>query len=172
MASGKRYVLNGSNMTLVGAGGLVLAGFQTAAEGNAASTVRLTRIGISQTGSTTLEMVRAAISMRDTAGTLTLVSQAPNPTAPIGGAVSGLAGNTNIIGGAGRSGINSSADSLGTYTDLDTSISFANLNGGLWKPDPKEEIEIPPQKVIVVRFLAAPTGLTGWNIALYLEELG
>ena len=49
-------------------------------------------------------------------------------------------------------------------------FNFANLNGYLWKPDPEEEMRVTPGQVFVVRFLAAPGTLTGWTVAIWLEE--
>lgn len=155
------------NMTL--GTGNVLAGLQTAAAGAAGARVRLKRVEISQSGSTTLGMVRGAFSTRDTAGTLTMTAKTPVAVKPLGGPASGLAGNTNILGGTARSGTDSSADSGGTYTDHHP-FNFANLNGYIWVPTPEEKIEIPASTVWVVRFLATPTGTTGWTILVVLEE--
>lgn len=163
---GKRTTLTAENMTL--STGNVLAAFQSAAAAAAAQIVRVTRIEISQSGSITLAMIRGAIGKRDTAGTLTMTSTTPQPN-PLGGAASGLTGNTNVIGGTARSGTNSSADSGGTYTDQ-RYFNFPNLNGYIWKPDPGEELIVPPSTVWVVRLLAAPGTLTGWTIAVDLEE--
>lgn len=164
---GKIYELVGENQTL--STGSVLAALQTAAAGSAAARVKLKRIEISQSGSTTLAEIRGEIATRDTAGTLTTTSKAPTSVKPAGGAASGLAGNTSVIGGTGRSGIISSADSGGAYTQLHP-FNFPNLSGYLWKPAPDEEIEIPASTVVVVRFLAAPGTLTGWTIVAVLEE--
>lgn len=165
---GKRTLLFGENLTLGTGSGI--AGFQSAAAGSAASIVRVTRVEISQSGTTTLALIRAAFSKRDTAGTYTTTTSTPANKA-VGGSASGLTGNTSIIGGTARSGVASSADSGGTYTDLHV-FNFANLNGYLWKPDPQEEIVVPPSTVFIVRCLAAPGTLTGWTIAIDLDENG
>lgn len=165
---GRRTELTAENMTL--STGNVLAALQTAAANAAAAMVRVTRVEISQNGSTTLAMIRGAFSTRDTAGTLTTTSTTPLNKEPLAGPASGLAGNTSVIGGTARSGTNSSADSGGTYTNHHL-FNFANLNGYLWKPDPKEEILIPASTVWCVRFLAAPGTLAGWTIAIDLEEM-
>lgn len=164
--SGKRTTLFAENMTL--STGSVLAAFQTAASGSAAANIRISRMEITQSGSTTLAMIRGAISKRDTAGTLTTTSTTPVAN-PVGGAASGLAGNSSVIGAVARSGTASSADSGGAYTDQ-RAFNFANLNGYLWKPDPDEELWVPPSTVLVVRLLAAPGTLTGWTICIDLEE--
>lgn len=165
---GKRTSLVAENMTLT-TGTLAIAAFQTAAAGSLASIVQITRVEISQNGSTTLQMIRGAFAKRDTAGTLTMTATSPQPRA-LAGSASGLVGNTAPAGAAGRSGTNASVDSGGTYTDHHY-FNFANLNGYLWKPDPDEEIIVPASTLFVVRFLGVPTTLAGWTIAIDIEEL-
>lgn len=164
---GIRTILSAENISL--GTGDVLAGFQTAAAGSAGSNVRVTRVEISQNASITLGAVRGDLATRNTSGTLTLTSTTPVRVNPVGGAASGLAGNTNILGGTARSGTNSSADSGGAYTEL-VPFNFMNLNGYLWKPDPQEELWIPPSTVFVVRLLASPGTTTGWTVAVWLDE--
>lgn len=163
---GKITVLSGENMTL--GTGSVLAGFRPAAADAAASSIRVIRVEISQSASTTLAMVRGAIGSRDTAGTLTVTSAAPNP-ATLGAPASGLTGATTFLGTAARSGINSSADSGGTYVNT-IPFAFANTSGYLWKPDPDEQIKVTPGQVFVVRFLTAPGTTTGWTVSVTLNE--
>jgi hypothetical protein len=166
--SGKVTLLAAENQTL--STGSVLCGFQTAAVNSLAANVKVKRLEISQSGSTTLAMIRGQIATRDSAGTLTMTAQAPVNTRPVGGPASGLAGNTNILGGVARSGIISSADSGGTYTQVHP-FNFANTAGYLLKPDSEyEELWFQPSTIVVVRFLAAPGTLTGWTFALYLVE--
>jgi hypothetical protein len=165
--SGIITVLKAENQTL--STGSVLLALQTAAAGSAAARVAVKRLEISQSGTTTLAMIRGEIATRDTAGTLTTTSLAPTAIRPIGGQASGLAGNTSVIGGAGRSGVTSSADSGGTYTSI-YPFNFPNTAGYLFKPDPDEEIIVPASTVFVVRFVAAPGTLTGWTFALILCE--
>jgi len=164
--SGKTTILQGENQTP--GTGLVLVAFQTAA-GSGAAKVELKRIEISENQGTTLSMIRGDVSTRNTSGTLTTTSLAPVTIRPVGGPASGLAGNTSVIGGAGRSGIISSADSGGTYTTL-FSFNFSNTAGYLWKPDPDEQIQIPASTVCVVRFLATPTPSSGWTFSVWLVE--
>ncbi len=164
---GRITVLKGENLSL-GTGNVLFA-IQTAAVGSAAAKVRIKRLEISQSGSATLGMVRGEIFTRDTAGTLTMTSSTPANLRPVGGAASGLTGNTAPAGGVGRSGINSSADSGGTYTQL-YPFNFPNTAGYLFKPDPDEQIEIPPSTLAGVRFLAAPGTTTGWTVVGVLEE--
>jgi len=162
----KMTVLSGENLTL--GTGNVLAGFRPAAADAAASIIKVKRVEITQSGSTTLAMIRGAMGERDTAGTLTVTSAAPNPTT-LGGPASGLTGATTFLGTAARSGINSSADSGGTYVNT-IPFSFPNTAGYLWKPDPEEMITVTPGRVFVVRLLATPGTTTGWNVYVHLAE--
>ena len=98
-----------------------------------------------------------------------MTAATPRVIRPLGGAASGLSGNTAPAGAAGRSGVNSSADSGGTYTSI-FSFNFANLNGYLWKPDPTEEIWVPPSTLFVVRLTATPTSALDWGISVWLDE--
>ena len=165
---GKISVLRGENLTLTTAVN-VLAALQTAASGSAAARVKVKRLEISQSGSTTLGMVRGSISTRDTAGTLTTTSLAPRMIKPLDGGSSGLASSTAPAGGTARSGINGTVDSGGTYTTAHP-FAFANLNGYLYQPTPDTEIEVPASTLLVVRFLADPAMLTGWTFTLIIEE--
>ena len=165
--AGRITILKGENQTL--STGSVLTAAQTAAAGSAAARVQIKRLEISQSGSTTLAMIRGEIATRDTAGTLTVTSLAPTNVMPIGGPASGFSGNTAPAGGTGRSGIVSSADSGGTYTSI-MPFNFPNTAGYLFKPDPEEQITVPASTLFVVRFLAAPGTLTGWTFALWLLE--
>ena len=164
---GRRSILSAEEFDL--GTGNVLAAFQTAASGSRASNVRVTRVEIFQNGTTTLEMIRGECATRDTAGTLTMTATSPRTVYPLGGAASDLTGNTAPAGGTARSGTNSSADSGGTYTSI-FPFNFANLNGYLWKPDPSEEIWIPPSTLFVVRLTATPTGNLDWGISVWLDE--
>lgn len=165
---GKITVLKGENQTV--STGNVLIAFQTAAAAAAAQHIFIKRLEISQSGSTTLAMIRGEMATRDTAGTLTTTSLTPTTLRPIGGGASGLAGNTSVIGGTARSGIISSADSGGTYTSL-FPFNFANTAGYLYKPAPDEELEVNASTVFVVRLLATPGTTTGWTFTLVMDEL-
>jgi hypothetical protein len=150
--------------------GAVLAAFRTAAAASLGAVVRVNRLEIFQNGTTTLEQIRAEIATRDTAGTLTMTAVTPRNIQPLGGPASGLTGNTAPAGGDGRSGINSSADSGGTYTNV-RYFDFPNLSGYFWQPTPNQEIIVPASTVLVVRFLATPTSALDWGIALDLDEM-
>jgi len=164
---GRVTELVGENLTL--STGFVLVAFQSAAVNNAAAHVLIKRIEISQHASTTLAMVRGELATRNTAGTLTMTAATPRNIRPLDGPASGLTGNTAPAGGTARSGVNSSADSGGTYASIHP-FAFANTAGYLYKPDPTEEILVPPSTLFVVRFLAAPSILGGWDIVLVLDE--
>lgn len=167
MASYKITILKDENLTL--GTGNVLAVFRTAAAGNAAARVKIKRIEITQSGTATLQQVRGEVATRDTAGTLTTTATTPTRTNPIGGAASGLSGNTAPVGAAGRSGTDSSADSGGTYTSI-YPFNFPNTAGYLFKPDPEEEIEVPADTVCAIRLLASPNTTSGWTITVTLGE--
>src|SRR5262245_54905439 len=137
---GRVYTVSGENLTLGTGSGLVA--FRTAASASAACVVRILRAEISQSGSTTSAMVRLLFSTRDTAGTYTMTSVTARNTS-LGGPSSGLSGNTAPVGGDGRIGINSSADSGGTYTDH-YSMAPNQLNGYLYLPTPEERLIVPP----------------------------
>lgn len=164
---GRITILSDENMTL--GTGNVLAAFRTAAAAAAAARVRIKRLEISQSGTTTLAMIRGQIATRDAVGTLTMAATTPRNVRPAGGPASGLTGNTAPAGADARSGTNSSADSGGTYTQLHP-FAFPNTAGYLYKPDPDEEIEIAASTILTVRLLASPATTTGWNVSLWLIE--
>ena len=160
-------VLKGENQTV--STGSILMAIQTAAANSLGARISIKRLEISQSGTTTLALIRGDIATRDTAGTLTLTSLAPTALRPVAGPASGIAGNTAPAGGTARSGIISSADSGGTYTSL-FPFNFANTAGYLYKPAPDEEIQIPASTLFVVRFLTAPGTTTGWTFTLVIDE--
>jgi len=160
-------VLSAENVTL-GTGNVLMA-FQTAASATtAAGIVKVKRVEITQNGSATLAMIRGQLGTRDLVGTFTTTATSPLNISPIG-AGSGLTGNVAPAGGAARSGTNSSADTGGTYTGIHN-FNFANTSGYLWKPDPDEEIYVPPGVMFVVRLLATPGTTTGWTFSMFLAE--
>ena len=75
-----------------------------------------------------------------------------------------------MIGGTGRSGYNSSADSGGAYTQIKP-FNFHNLNGLLWVPTPEQEIWVPPSTVFGWRFLVAPTSALDWGFSFEFDEV-
>lgn len=164
---GRVFTAHGENLTL-GTGSVLIA-LQTAATVAAGAIIRPLRVEVTQSGTATSAQVRLLFSTRDTAGTLTTTSVTPVNVA-LGGPISGLVGNTSVIGGAGRIGINSSADSGGTYTNH-WAAAPNQLNGYMYLPVPEERILIPPSTVWCVRFAAAPTQTSGWDILFVYEEM-
>lgn len=164
---GRHFSVGMENATL-GTGNVLLA-IRTAAGVAAGAMIAIKRIEIGQTGSTTSAMVRGEVATRDAAGTLTMTSVTPSNLV-FGGPASGIAGNTAPAGGSGRVGVNSSADSGGTYTQR-RPFNFNNLNGYLWIPTPDERKIIPPDSIFALRLLASPATLTGWTWAIEYEEI-
>jgi hypothetical protein len=164
---GNTTVLKGENQTL--STGSVLCAVQTAAVNVAGAQIKIKRLEISQSGSVTLAMIRGEVATRDTAGTLTVTSLAPTSIRPVAGGVSAIAGNVAPAGGTARSGITSTADSGGTYTQI-WPFNFANTAGYLYKPAYDEELWFAASTLFVVRFLAAPATLTGWTFTLTMSE--
>jgi hypothetical protein len=163
------FVVSDNNLGL-GTGNVLFA-LRTAADAlTSGGNIALRRVEISQSGTTTGEMVRGHIATRDTAGTLTMTAQTPRPTSPLGGPASGISGSTAPAGTAARVGTDSSADSGGAYTTI-YPFAFHNLNGWLWVPTPEERIEVPPATVVCVQLLATPTGTAGWTISVTYEDL-
>lgn len=164
---GRHYSAGGENQTL--STGNVLLALRTATGVNAGSLLAIKRIEINQSGSTTSAMIRGEVATRDTVGTLTMTAVTPSNLV-LGGPASGLSGNTAPVGAAARIGINSSADSGGTYTQR-RPFNFNNLNGYLWVPTPEERKIVPPDSVFILRLLAAPATLTGWTWSVEFEEI-
>jgi hypothetical protein len=162
---GRRYALSGENLTL--GTGSVLVAVQTAAAGAAGSLLRLLRVEVSQNATATLAMVRLALSTRTTAGTLTVTAATPR-NLTLGGPASGIAGGTSPLTAA-TCGVNSSADTGGTYTDV-WPVNPNNQGGWAWIPTPEERILVPPSTLFVARFLAAPASAAGWTVVVVWEE--
>ncbi len=163
---GRRYILSGENLTL--GTGSVLAALQPAAAGSAGSIIEIERVEVTQNHNTTSAQTRIALGSRDTAGTLTVTGATPNPLvlgAPASGITSGTAPTT-----AAKSGVNSSADSGGTY--INTYVVNPNNQGGfVWIPIPEHKIIVPPGLIFSVRFLTAPGDTAGWTVAVYFHEV-
>ncbi len=162
---GRKYVLSGENLTL--GTGSVLAALQSAAAGNAGSILEILRVEVSQNHNATSAQVRLVQSKRDTVGTLTVTSATPAPLV-LGGPASGSTGGTSPLTVA-KCGVNSSADSGGSYTDT-WPVNPNNQGGYLWIPTPEERILVPPSTVYVVRFVAAPGDTAGWTVVVVIDE--
>ena len=141
-----------------------------AAAGSTGSNIKIKRVEISQSGTTTLQMIRGAFS-RQTAGTT--VTAAATPIAeslrPMGGAATALTASTTPAGAASRYGMLATVNTTPTYVD-DHVFAFANTNGYIWQPTPEQEIWIAPSQIWTVRFAADPTTLTGWDFSIVWEE--
>jgi hypothetical protein len=149
--------------------GNVLVALQTAAGVAAGAIIKVHRVEATQAGVATSAQVQLVFSTRNTAGTLTTTSVTPQNTV-LGGPASGLSGNTNVLGAAARIGINSSADSGGTYTDH-YAVAPNQLNGHLYLPTPEERITIPPSTVWCARFATAPASTADWFLTFVFEEV-
>lgn len=163
---GRRYVLSGENMTL--GTGSVLAALQPAVAGSAGSWIEIERVEATQNSNIVSAQSRLSLCSRSTATTLTVTSATPNPLT-LGAPASGIAGGTAPTTAA-TCGVNSSADSGGTY--INTWPCNPNNQGGyLWIPVPEHKIICPPGLIFVVRFLAAPGTLTGWTVVVVYHEV-
>jgi len=163
---GRRFVLSGENLTL--GTGNVLAALRPAAAGSAGSIIAIERVEISQNATATSAQLRVAIGQRDTGGTLTVTSATPSPIV-LGAPASGISGGTNPLTAA-TCGVNSSADSGGTYTNT-YQINPNNQGGFAWIAIPEHKIIVPPAAVFVVRFLATPTSSSGWTVSVWFDEI-
>ena len=163
---GRRYVLTGENLSL--GTGDVLAAFQPAAAGSAGSIIEVERVEVTQNATATSAQVRIALSNRNTSGTLTMTSATPAPLV-LGGPASGISGGTAPTTAA-KSGVNSSADSGGTYVDT-YYVNPNNQGGFLWIPIPEHKVIVPPGVIFAVRFVAAPGTTTGWTVSVFFHEV-
>lgn len=163
---GRKYVLSGENLTT--GTGSVLAAIQPAAAGSAGSILEILRVEVTQSHNTTSAQVRLSLGSRDTGGTLTCTSATPNPLV-LGGPASGISGGTSSLTAA-KSGVNSSADSGGTYVNT-WPVNPNNQGGYLWVPTPEERVFVVPSILFVVRFLAAPGDTAGWTVAVVFNEI-
>lgn len=165
---GRKFTLSGENLSL--GTGNVLAAIRTAADAvTAGGLIRILRFRIWQNATETSDQIRAELFSRDTAGTLTMTSATPRSKV-LGGPASGITGSTAPAGTAARCGINSSADSGGTYTQ-EHPMNFNNLNGEEYIPVDKDEFLVGPGRVVGLRLLASPVTTTGWGFTLEFEEV-
>jgi len=132
------------------------------------ATLEILRCWVSQAANATSAQQRVQLNTQVTAFP-TLVSQAPEKTAPLDG-VSTIVGGT--AGAAGTSGINASAEGAGAKTVL-LPDAFNALNGWLWVPTPGETILMSASlsSGFGLHFPAAPTTLTAWNAGIVFAEL-
>lgn len=161
---GRRYVLSGENFTL--GTGSILAAIATTATG-AGSVLEVERVEATQNHNSTPAQVRLFMGQRDSAGTLTVTPTVPRPII-IGGPASAIASGTNALF-AGNCGINSSADSGGTYTQ-GPYCNPNNMGGYLFQPIPQHVITLPPSKIWTVGFMTAPSDPSGWTVNVWFHE--
>ena len=164
---GRIYNIVSSNATMITAVNVLAAIYPVATPPAAGSVLAIRRVEISQNANATSAQVRAALSLR-TGGNLTVATVTPVPR-KYGGAASAIAGIAGTLA-AGKCGITGSADATPTYVDY-ASAAFNALNGWLWIPVPEEIPYVTGAVAFVVRFLADPATLTGWNCTLTFEEI-
>lgn len=164
---GRIYNIVSSNATMVTAVNVLVGIYPVATPPAAGSVLAINRVEITQGANATSAMVRAVLSAR-TGGDLTVATVTPRP-AMYGGAASAIAGVAGALA-AGKCGITGSVDTTPTYVDL-VSATFNALNGWLWIPTPLERIFMVGAVAFIVRFLADPATLTGWNCTVNYEEI-
>lgn len=163
---GRRYIISGENLSL-GTGDVLLA-FQPAAAGSAGSIIEVERVEITQNATATPAQARISLGSRTTAGTLTMTAATPNPLV-LGGPASAISGGTSPLTAA-KAGVNSSADSGGTYTAT-WPCNPNNQCGYLWIPIPEHKLLVLPGELFVVYFLAPPGTTTGWTVTAAIHEV-
>jgi hypothetical protein len=164
---GRIYNIQAANITVVTAVNVLVGIYPVATPPAAGSVLAINRVEITQNANTTSAQVRAVLSAR-TGGNLTVATITPS-AAMYGGSASAIAGVAGTLA-AGKCGITGSADATPTYVDL-VAASFNALNGWLWIPTPSERIFMTGAVAFVVRFLADPGTLTGWNCTVNYEEI-
>jgi len=164
---GRTYQIVSANATMITAVNVLAGIYPVATPPAAGSVLAINRVEISQNANATSAQVRAALSMR-TGGNLTVATVTPSPVM-YGGAASAIAGIAGTLA-AGKCGITGSADATPTYVDM-VVASFNALNGYLWIPTPSEKIFVTGAVAFVVRFIADPGTLTGWNVTIDFEEI-
>ena len=132
------------------------------------SIIEVERVEVTQNATATSAQTRLFLGSRNTSGTLTMTSATPNPIV-LGGPASGISGGTAPTTAA-KSGVNSSADSGGTY--VQTYVVNPNNQGGfLWIPVPEHKLIVVPGVVFAVGFVAAPGTTTGWTVTVVFHEV-
>jgi hypothetical protein len=168
---GRLFNVTAQNMTLVSACRGLITLSTSATEQAAGGQIKIHRVEIGQTHTTTAQMITALLSKRDNAATLTVVD-AHAAVVPL--SVGGLASVFTTAGTDGKAALQAgkqvAVDSNGAYLDL-WAGTFCNLNGWLWIPVPGHELIIHNTSVFVARLLADPTDFAGWNCSVTFEEL-
>lgn len=164
---GRIYNIVSSNATMITAVNVLAALYPVATPPAVGSLIAIRRVEVTQNANNTSAQVRLALSLR-TGGNLTVATVTP-VSRKYGGAASAIAGVAGTLA-AGKCGITGSADATPTYVDY-ASIAPNALNGFLWIPVPDETLWVVGAVAFVVRFLADPGTMTGWNCTLTFEEL-
>jgi len=164
---GRIYNIVAANATMVTAVNVLVGIYPVATPPAAGSVLAINRVEITQGANATSAMVRASLAAR-TGGNLTVATVTPS-AAMYGGAASAIAGVAGTLA-AGKCGITGSADATPGYVSL-VEAAFNALNGWLWIPTPAERIFLTGAVAFVVRFLADPGTLTGWNCTVNFEEI-
>jgi len=164
---GRIYNIVSSNQTMVTAVNVLQGIYPVATPPAAGSMLRIRRVEISQNANATSAQVRAVLSAR-IGGALTVATVTPSPVM-YGGAASAIAGIAGTLA-AGKCGITGSVDATPTYVDL-ISVAFNALTGWLWIPVPEEPLYVVGAVAFIVRFLADPATLQGWNCTTTFEEI-
>jgi hypothetical protein len=162
---GRIYNIVSSNATMVTGINVLQGIFPVATPPAAGSLLVIRRVEITQNANATSAQVRAALSFISS-GSLTVATVTP-VSVKYGGAASAIAGIAGTLA-AGKCGITGSAGTM-VYVDY-VSATFNALNGWLWIPVPDEILYVVAAG-FVVRFLADPGTLTGWNCTVTFEEV-
>jgi hypothetical protein len=161
----REYIVQGKNLTVVGATTLVAINPPT---GRA---IKILRAWVSQAASLSSAQCAIELGMKATAFS-TLTSATPekvNPSDP----VSYITGGT--AGAAGTAGINASAEGAGTHTTKYPD-SFNVQVGWLWTPQLSGGeafiLSSAESLAFALKFSAAPGTLSGWNFGVVYAEIG
>ena len=161
----QRYTVVMENQTIVADATLAII-HAAAAWGTAGCLLEVTRVTVSQQGTSTSQQLGIIIARKVTAfGTYTATTPTPHA---LGAAASGITGKTD--GAAAGAGTDASAEGAGTVTPVQVE-GFNNLSGYLWVPTPEERLLVGPDQAVIVKIRGTPTTLTGWNCTItYIEH--
>ena len=164
---GRIYTVSCNNATMITAVNVLVAIYPVATPPAAGSVLGIRRVEITQNANATSVQVRPVLSAR-TGGNLTVATYTPK-SQKYGGAASAIVGIAGTLA-AGKCGIIGSADATPTYDDI-RPVAANALNGWLWIPVPEEVLYFTGAVAFVVRFLADPATLLGWDCTVNYEEL-
>jgi hypothetical protein len=160
-----RYVIPMVNQTIIADSEMVIMRAATA-YASRGSVLQIFRLTCSQSGTSTSQQLAVRWGLKASAfGTYTATTPSPMT---IGAVASALTGSTTNA--ASSAGTDASANGAGTFTALDQR-GFNNLNGFELVFVPEERPLVGPDLTFVLQLQGTPTTLTGWNAAIYFEEL-